>query len=603
MLIRLKPNSKYFYTLDNHDTGSVRLIGFAGLVSLVFLVIGFINFLKISPLISILFGPLLLIIAAYHLINYWLMAQYPGFDITKHRSLVADFKRRGWPYPRVAVFVPAAGEDVKIVRETVTAAMAINYPAFAVFILDDSKDGIYKELAEHLGCRYLRRPNIGHQKKAGNMNYALSQIDGYEWVLILDADFKARREILAELMPYTASDVGIVQSPQHFPMTKEVHTRSKIEYGAAYIQQDFYRITQVARDKFGAAICVGTNALYNVSAVKQVDGWEGVGAPKGWGHSEDVHTGLKMINKFNSDGDRYRIKYVPIQLAEGYCPDTHYAFYKQQNRWCTGSMQLLFSGKTLFSKTLSLPQRLIYGSSSLYYYYTISLLTSPLYLLTITLLNNQLSWWNTLYFLPTLVTNVVITPLVLRKQYRPLATGLVVMSNAYTFLQALMLLILQKPLDWQASGATKNSRTRHFSQFKLLALLGFTLLYVLTFGAIMLDDKIALGPSMIIVAIFLSALTLHFGFMYYLLIGGIDKPKRIYQDRKFYAAVAMTLFFIAVGCLSYTYHSRYQVVFGHNDVITLENQDGRLDAPASKPHATHESMPASKSVSAKEAAQ
>src|SRR5258708_2487014 len=112
------------------------------------------------------------------------------------------------------------------------------------------------------------------------MNHAIKLIKGYDYILVLDADFQARSEILRELVPYTGSDVGIVQSPQHFPLDKIAHARSKIEYGAAYIQQDFYRITQVARNRFGAAICVGTSALYSVEALKRVGGYEGVGQPR-----------------------------------------------------------------------------------------------------------------------------------------------------------------------------------------------------------------------------------------------------------------------------------------------------------------------------------
>jgi cellulose synthase/poly-beta-1,6-N-acetylglucosamine synthase-like glycosyltransferase len=573
-------SSKYFYALDSRDARVVKLVGVLGLGSLFFAILGFLNFLRISPVILVVFSPILTVITLYNLIQFALMVLYPGFDIREHRRKVAAFKAAAVP-PRVAVFVPAAGEDIAIVRETIMAALAIDYPDCKVFLLDDSKNAVYKGLAEELGCVYVRRKVVGLDKKAGNMNHALHRVDGYDWVLILDADFKARPEILRELVPYTADDVGIVQSPQHFPMNRDVHKRSKIEYGAAYIQQDFYRITQVSRDRFGAAICVGTNALYNVKAVRQVGGWEGVGASKGWGHSEDVNTGLKIINTHNADGNRYWIKYVPIQLAEGYCPDTHYTFYKQQNRWCTGSMQLLFSGKTLFSRALSVSQRLIYGSSSLYYYATICVLLSPAYLLTITLLNNQPQWKYTFYFLPSVMTNLVIAPFLLRKQYRPLAAGLVVLSNAYTFLQALYLLIRQRPLGWEASGVKQAGRSTHFTQFKLSAYACFLLLYITTFGALLLNDKLRFGPSIIIIGVFFSSLFAHIGFLYYMLVVDNDKDKR-YKDRKFYAAVAMAVLLVAVGTLGYAYHTTYHVGFGKDDIITFEKQHGPVSGTAAK---------------------
>src|SRR5262249_1514845 len=160
-------------------------------------------------------------------------------------------------------------------------------------------------------------------------------------------------------------------------------------------------------------------------------------------------------------------------------------------------------------------------------------------------------------FLPTLIVNFIVSPFLLRKPRRPWATGLVVMSNSYTFLQALVLLIRQRPLDWQASGATKAKRTVHFTHFKITALIGFMMVYALTFGTILLNDKFAFGPSMIIVGIFTAALSLHLGFMYYLLLAGIDKHKSKFLDRKFYAAAFMTVFFLTVVGLGYSYHSQY----------------------------------------------
>lgn len=570
--ISKKPNSKYFYMLDRYDSQPVRLVGVLGLVSLSFSLVGFINFLRISPEVCALFAPIVVIVTLYQLANNILMAQYPGFDIRKHYRLITAYRQRTPNLPKVAVFIPAAGEDVQIVRATVKAAMKIVYAPYAVFILDDSQEALYRDIAASLGCEYLRRDDVGNNKKAGNMNYALQCLDGFQQVLVLDADFKPRPEILNELLPYSGEDIGIVQSPQHFPLTDNVHRRSKIEYGAAYIQQDFYRITQVARDKFNAAICVGTNALYNVEAIRQVGGWEGVGTPKGWAHSEDVYTGLKILHTTNAEGERYKIKYIPVQLAEGFCPDNHYSFYKQQNRWCTGSIQLLFSCKTLFSRKLSLSQRLIYGSNSLYYYYTIALLISPLYLLVITLLNTTIEWKYTFFFLPSLLTNLCIGPILLRKQYRPIATTLVILSNAYTFLQALYLLIRHNPLGWEASGVKQNGRSLHFTKFKLTAYLTVMLLYVPTFGAIFLNNKLTFGPSILLVAAFLVSFATQLGFLYYILIGGIIDRKRLYTDRKFFAAIFMTATIVVVGVLGFRYHKSYHVTFGKHDVIKLVKQ-------------------------------
>lgn len=338
--ISKKDNEKYFYSLNSHDSHLIKWLGVIGFITTIFIVLGYMQFLYISPVLALLFGPVLVVILLYHLIQYFLLSVYPGFDLPRHKAKILDYWRKSKDVPRVAVFIPAAGEPVDVVEGTVLAATKINYPNFQVYVLDDSSGSLYKDIASKHGAAYISRTNKGHYKKAGNMNHALNKLDGYDQILVLDADFQPRAEILRELIPYASKEVGIIQSPQHFPLDAEAHSRSKIEYGAAYIQRDFYRITQVARNKFGAAICVGTSALYNIEALRRVGGYEGVGQPRGWSHSEDVHTGLKMLNAFTDDDEQYKILYIPIQLAKGTCPDTHHSFYKQQNRWATGSMQL-----------------------------------------------------------------------------------------------------------------------------------------------------------------------------------------------------------------------------------------------------------------------
>jgi cellulose synthase (UDP-forming) len=563
---------KYFYALDKHDSDVVRLSGFFSLISLIFLIIGYIKFFGISLLVGTLFAPVFILIVAYLFIQGCLLLQYSGFDVKKHQARVEKYREFAASnnfYPNVAVLIPVAGEDKTIVANTLDAALSIYYPHSRVYILDDSQKADYADLARSSGSGYIRRPDVGRFQKSGNLNFALSTLSGYDYFLILDADFKARPEIINELLPYAGKDVGIVQSPQHFPMHQGVYNRSMVEYGSAYIQQDFYRIVQVARDKFGASICVGTNALYNVEALKKVGGFEGVGAHRGWGHSEDINTGLKIIHEQNSEGKRYKIKYIPIQLAEGYCPDNHHSFYKQQNRWCTGSIQLLLNRKTTFSSTLTLPQRIIYGSNALYYYYSMALVATPLYLLVLMLLNKQSSWRYTLFFLPILVTTYLIIPFLLRKKRRPFALSFVVLSNTYTFIQALLLLIQRKPLNWEATGSLQNRHSTHFTQFKLIVVLVYMLIYLPTFGVVLINDKSVFGPLMFLIGTFLFTFIAHIIFLYYILIGNSHSSHRL-ADRKFYAAIAISAATIFVSYIGIDYHSTYQVEFNKGSIVKIK---------------------------------
>ena len=79
--------------------------------------------------------------------------------------------------------------------------------------------------------------------------------------------------------------IAIVQTPQFF---RSSAAQTWIEKAAGPIQEVFYRTVQVARDRFGAAICCGTSAVYRRAAL------EPQGGPTLIPYAEDVHTGLDV---------------------------------------------------------------------------------------------------------------------------------------------------------------------------------------------------------------------------------------------------------------------------------------------------------------------
>jgi cellulose synthase/poly-beta-1,6-N-acetylglucosamine synthase-like glycosyltransferase len=97
-----------------------------------------------------------------------------------------------------------------------------------------------------------------------------------EFFTIFDADFCPRSDYLIELLPEQLADekVAIVQSPQFFRTRKE---QTWTEKGAGATQELFYRVVQVNRNRWGASICVGTNAVYRRSAFVEVGGTAEIG--------------------------------------------------------------------------------------------------------------------------------------------------------------------------------------------------------------------------------------------------------------------------------------------------------------------------------------
>jgi hypothetical protein len=163
-------------------------------------------------------------------------------------------------------------------------------------------------------------------KKAGNLLHALMHT-GNDIVLVLDADFVPRPDMLNELVPYFADDsVGIVQSPQYFDTTLQ---QNWLQRTAGATQELFYRWVQPSRDSLGSAICVGTSAVYRRAALEAAGGFAQIE------HSEDVHTGVNLAKV------GFSLRYVPVLLSKGLCPSEIKPFISQQYRWATGSLSLM----------------------------------------------------------------------------------------------------------------------------------------------------------------------------------------------------------------------------------------------------------------------
>jgi cellulose synthase/poly-beta-1,6-N-acetylglucosamine synthase-like glycosyltransferase len=329
-----------------------------------------------------------------------------GFDLTAHQARVSAW--RPTVHPEVDIFLPICGEPVAVLENSwlATAELVASYPGRAqAHVLDDGPSNEAHALATSFGFRYISRPDSRAFKKSGNLRYAFARTTG-EYIVILDADFAPRRDFLAETLPYLDDPaIAIVQTPQFFRASP---AQTWIENSAGAIQEVFYRSIQVARDRFGAAICVGTSAVYRRAAL------EAEGGPTLIPYAEDVHTGLDVRRA------GWSLVYVPIVLSTGICPDNLDAFVRQQYRWCTGNAGVVFS-RRLWSVPMNLPARLTYISGFFYYAYT-GLLTffGPLIpVVMLAFLPGQIKLRNFVVLLPAMLTGFVLYPLWHRSSYGP----------------------------------------------------------------------------------------------------------------------------------------------------------------------------------------
>ncbi len=305
-------------------------------------------------------------------------------------------------------------------------------------------------------------------KKAGNIKHGYDNSDG-EFIVIFDADFAPHHDFIRDLLPYMEdSRTALVQSPQYFQIDADTHKRSVIEYGAGQVQEDFYRIIQQSRDTFGAAICVGSNAIYRRSAI------EDIGGPVLVDHSEDVLMGFRLLNR------KWKIKYIPLILAIGLCPEELHSYFHQQMPWCNGSMMLLMSREFWTSK-ITFMQKLCFHAGFLYYItHAIEIFLSFQLFLLIFLYPGYLNFSNSLPFIPYILFIFIIAP-GFRVSRQRLGSYITRYSHNYSYAYSLFTSLLGKVWAWNPTHGRRSRVSDMYKHMVGVATLYITI-YVLLLG-------------------------------------------------------------------------------------------------------------------------
>ena len=449
--------------------GQKRWFIAAQYIAFISVIISFAGFALSSDLTLIFVIPLAIYVIEQTL-SFYTSTRPRRIDLLSHRHFMQNWSPR--LYASVDIFVPTAGEDLDLLDNTMWYMTCLEWPGeLRVFILDDSGRAAVRRLAERYGFHYLARPGSEY-KKAGNLRYGAERSNG-DIIAIFDADFVPRHDFLVELVPYMDDpSVGIVQSPQFFDTDKQINW---IQRCAGATQELFYRFLQPSRDALGAAVCVGTSALYRRVALDAIGGFPQIG------QSEDIYTGLYM-----SDAG-YSIRYVPIVLSKGLTPDNLDNFIAQQYRWCDGSMTMVAARRFHTTPYLPLRGRLCFWSGILYYISTaISSLIIPLPTILMTwLYPDWVRSWNTIWLAGALASWLIGYPLIMRGRWRMEVLRL---QTVYGFahLFNIVHIIQSQVVEWHPTGskapAPIASRVKRF----YTVYLGLTL----TLGAIGLALRI-----------------------------------------------------------------------------------------------------------------
>jgi len=274
-------------------------------------------------------------------------------------------------WPEVDVFIPSYNEPLDVVRPTVFAALALDWPQHKlnVYLLDDGQREDFRRFAEEVGCNYIIRPD-NKGAKAGNINHALAQTTS-EYVVVFDCDHVTTRGFLQLSLGWMLRDQGLamVQTPHYFyspdPFERNLAAGQRVPNEGML----FYGLLQQGNDFWGATFFCGSCAVIRRTALESVGGvpTETV--------TEDCHCSLKMQKK------GWRTAYLRVPLAAGLATERLILHIGQRMRWGRGMVQIMRIENPLFSAGLSFAQRLCYFNAMFHYLFPLPrfvFLTAPL---------------------------------------------------------------------------------------------------------------------------------------------------------------------------------------------------------------------------------
>ncbi|MBJ6109595.1 glycosyltransferase [Hymenobacter sp. BT523] len=261
---------------------------------------------------------------------------------------------------RVAIFTTSSpGEPLSMFEKTLEACARISY-LHTTYLLDDTQDPRFREVAERHGAVWLELVGLPGAK-AGKINAALQRTTE-EFVLVLDPDHIPFPNFLDEVLGYFRDpQVGYVQVAQAYYN----QYRSFTARAAAEQTYGFYGPTQMGMHGLNCAVAIGANCTFRRAALDSIGG-------HGIGLAEDLITAIRI------HAAQWKSIYSPIVVSRGLVPEDLGSFCKQQLKWARGVQEVLFAEVPRLWPKLSFWQRVSYLTVGTYY---LSGLTTALFLL------------------------------------------------------------------------------------------------------------------------------------------------------------------------------------------------------------------------------
>lgn len=280
--------------------------------------------------------------------------------------------------PSVDILIPSYNESTELLEVTLLAATQIDYPRgkLTVYLLDDGgtdqrrndpepqvaqhsrqRHESLQALARRTGARYLTRARNDHAK-AGNLNAALPHCHG-ELLLVLDADHVPARVILRRTVGFFLQDpkLFLVQTPHYFINPDPIERNLDTYHEMPAENEMFYGVVQHGLDFWGGSFFCGSAAVLRRTCLDEIGGIAGDTI------TEDAETALSLHAR------GYHSVYLNEPLISGLQPETFRGFIMQRMRWAQGMVQIFLLKNPLMMRGLTLPQRLAYVSSSIFWFF------------------------------------------------------------------------------------------------------------------------------------------------------------------------------------------------------------------------------------------
>jgi cellulose synthase (UDP-forming) len=274
---------------------------------------------------------------------------FRNIDRSGQADAAQEKMEREGDFPAVDVFICTYDEPLDILEKSILTALALDYPDFTVWVLDDTRRGWLREYCAAAGARYVTRDN-NRDAKAGNLNNGLAITAGETnapVILVLDADFAPRRDFLKRTVGLLSNPgVAVVQTPQFYYNPDPIQHNLLAAQSWVDDQRFFFDIFQPAKDAWGCAFCVGTSFVVRRDRLAEIGGFPSQAI------SEDINLTYTMLANGNETW------WLNERLSIGLSAEGIPEYITQRARWCLGTIQVaLLRQGPLFGSGFKFTQR------------------------------------------------------------------------------------------------------------------------------------------------------------------------------------------------------------------------------------------------------